>query len=312
MGYRPTHPRHPSNLKPKPYNVVKCSREEFFYPVERVVTQDIMPKGYLTTSENEYSIVGQIEPGKNKLLYTCSRLYNLVSNEELFAPIEDLLRAEKLNFSVVYNHIGHTKFYADYVLEDYRFTIGKSKDVIKPQFQVQHSYDGGLKFNIDFGVFRLICSNGLRIPMEGMERFAFNVTGKHTKHLDTIIASFKDNLTNFIADWGNNKIRETYRKMTETPVESVANRVAEIVEATDYPKRLVDEAIAIVERERVMLGYKQANEWLVYNGLNESLFSRKSIMHIEDKNAVDDKVLQTMLYANLKARRSKKKDKANR
>lgn len=283
-------------LRPIPYNVVKCkSRDEFFFPVEKVLTSDLMPN-YLTTSENEYSIVGTIEPGQKKLLYTCSKAYNLVSNAELYLPIEKALHDKGIKFNVVYSHIAHQKFSADYILEDSVMYINSPDDTIMPKFQIQHSYDGGLKLNITFGIFRLVCSNGLTIPMKGTERLNFNVTSKHTDRMNTVVAGFMKHLKKFMFAWENKAITSNFVDMSGTAVKSVKDRIAEVAHATNFPKRLLADTEAIVERERKMLGYDIANEWLVYNALNEVLFSTKSNMHIQAKNMVDEKVIDHMLF----------------
>lgn len=298
--------RHPSQLKPKPFNLVKCTLNELFFPVKIVEVSDYIP-GMLTTSENEYMVIGEVEPGVEKLLYSCSRQYKLVPNQELFNPIEEQLRANNINFTVTYQHNNHKKFYADYVLDDYKFNVGgKNKDVIKPKIQIQHSYDGGMKFNIIFGIFRMVCSNGLSIPLEGTEQYAYNVSGKHTKNIEQIIAGFQKNLELFIKDWGKKEILNIFKTMTEKKVKSIAERTKEVAEFTKFPMRLINDAIEIAERERVTLGYVEGNDWLVYNGLNEVLFSRKTIRHLEKKNEIDAKVLNAMLYENMKTRRKAK------
>lgn len=283
-------------LKPKAYNVTKCdNREDFFFPVEKVLTTDLLPD-FQTTTENEYSIVGTVAPGKKKLLYTCSKVYNLISNEALFTPIEDALRAEGIKFNVVYSHITHQKFYADYVLEDSKMSIGNDKDAIMPKFQIQHSYDGGLKFNIIFGIYRLVCSNGLTVPLKGAERLAFNVTTKHTEGMGTIIKDFMGHLKKFVRAWATESVVTRFVEMSDRAVTSVEARIQEVAAATKFPKRLIPDTMGIVERERKMLGYDQPNEWLVYNALNEMLFSTKSIMQVQDKNLLDAKVLDYMLF----------------
>lgn len=289
-------------LSPKAYNVVKCkSRDEFFFPVEKVLTSDLM-EGLETTSENEYSIVGAIEPGKKKLLYTCSKIYNLVSNAELFLPIEKALISKGIKFNVVYSHIAHQKFYADYILEDSVMFINSPDDTIKPKFQIQHSYDGGLKLSITFGIFRLVCSNGLTIPMKGTERLRFNMSAKHTDGMNLVVTGFMKHLKKFMYAWNNKAITSNFVDMSGKVILSVKDRIAEVANATNFPKRLLLDTEAIVERERTMLGYENANEWLIYNALNEVLFSTKSIMQIQDKNIVDEKVLNHMLYPKLKKR----------
>lgn len=283
-------------LKPKAYNVIKCkSRDEFFFPVEKVLTTDLLP-GFQTTSENEYSIVGTIAPGEKKLLYTCSKVYNLISNQELFLPIEEALHAKGISFNATYSHTSHQKFYADYVLVDTAQFVGKEVDTIMPKFQIQHSYDGGTKFNVIFGIFRLVCSNGLTVPLKGAERLAFNVTTKHTDALGIVVQDFMIHLNKFVLAWNTKHVASRFVEMTERSIESVQDRINEVAAATLFPKRLIPDTLDIVERERKILGYDKPNEWLVYNALNEVLFSTRSIMQVQDKNLVDEKVLNYMLF----------------
>ena len=61
---------------------------------------------------------------------------------------------------------------------DVKYNIGKG-DPINPTIDIKNSYDTGWQYEVRFGAFRLICSNGLVIG----KSFAFYVK-KHTQSLD--------------------------------------------------------------------------------------------------------------------------------
>jgi hypothetical protein len=89
--------------------VQNLEREALFFPVEMVKTSDITG-GMLTPSDAAYSIVGTVN-GKQRLLQTCSKQYNLKENREIFPIIEQMLDEAGIKYQAKYRHIGYAKFY---------------------------------------------------------------------------------------------------------------------------------------------------------------------------------------------------------
>ncbi|GAH14154.1 unnamed protein product, partial [marine sediment metagenome] len=119
-----------------------------------------------TNSEYGYIVQGDVE-GEIMDLNYCSDRYELVPNEVIFPRIEEELNARGMAFSVAYHAIDNVRFYAKYILEDKNLAIGSGSDQVKPMISVNHSYNGLTKYSITFGYFRMVCSNGLVIPLEG-------------------------------------------------------------------------------------------------------------------------------------------------
>jgi hypothetical protein len=115
----------------------------------------------------------------------CSPRYELVPNADIFPKINAILMKYKINYSVNYYHDDFARFYADYQIEDKRYTykMKGTSDVITPMLRIQHSYNGLTKYKITFGYFRLVCTNGLVIAIQDMKQFNLCLTGKHTSSI---------------------------------------------------------------------------------------------------------------------------------
>ena len=257
----------------------------------------------------EYSkrVVGII--GSEKwVLNQCSPRYELVPNEKVFPNIENVLNNAGIKFSSSYAHINHARFYADYRLFDDRlaFTMPGTNDKIYPQLNVDHSYNGLVKYKIRLGYYRLVCTNGLVIPVEEMKEFNLEIDGKHTA---TILKSFEtlnemlNRLTN--AQIVLKAITNHFEIMGGKMVVNPADRVEEVLKAVKIP--IVDNKklntieaitnIATMEANDKSLGYNgKLNEWLVYNAINQYIHDENRTIAPPDKQrTLDQKVLEYML-----------------
>ena len=153
-----------------------CELKDLLFPVE------IRTEEMASNKEYSYKVVGQLN-GADFLCNQCSDIYQLVPNSDIFPNIELILDANDIEYEVTYKHINHVRFYADYIITDKRFayTIKGTNDVICPMLRVQHSYNGLTKYKIIFGYFRMVCSNGMIIPVQEMKKFNLVITGKHTE-----------------------------------------------------------------------------------------------------------------------------------
>jgi len=282
-----------------------CGLEDLLFPVE--MRDEEMP------SNKEYSkrVVGQINGG-DFLLNQCSDVYKLIPNAEIFPKINEVLDNAGIEYNVTYKHINHVRFYADYEITDTRFgyAMKDTMDVIRPMLRTQHSYNGLTKYGIVFGYFRLVCSNGLTIPVEEMKEFNLSIVGKHT---EVIVKSF-DELQNVLQRFVNEAAEitnaivnkyEVLRSRVRATEKEVEARIEEIFEymkmsLVDNAKFNTMNAIMMTIREEAnndQMGYNgQFNDWLIYNAINRYLNDdSRNIATPEIRMAKDSKIFEYML-----------------
>lgn len=281
---------------------VVCTLEDLNFPVE--IRLEEMP------SNKEYSrrVVGQINGG-DFLLNQCSDIYELVKNEDIFPNIEQVLNDNKISFTVTYRSINHVRFYADYVITDSRYAYtmrGSKNDTIKPLLRVQHSYNGLTKYRIVFGYFRVICTNGLTIPVQEMSKFNLSITGKHTDSIKHSFVKLDEMLKTFVveAQQITTTIVNKYDMLGGRMIVNVEDRIKEVLNANkviivDNSKfnTLNDIKINVLtEANNDSLGYNgNVNDWLIYNGINQYLNNERNIVVPEKRMETDSKILEYML-----------------
>ena len=169
-----------------------------------------------------------------------------------------------------------------------------------------------------FGYFRVICSNGLTVPVQEMSKYNLVIIGKHTssilrslKQLDTLLSQFANEAKQITAD-----ITEKFEMLANRPVADVKARVEQVLRQNkigmvdnknfntveNIASRILAEAnstariINLDNKERT-LGYNgKVNDWLVYNGINQYLGDDNvNIASPEKRMETDTKVFEYML-----------------
>ena len=278
-----------------------CSLNDLLFPVELIDN----PRN---TNPEYCKVVTGIIDGQEYDLNYCSDRYALVPNANIFPQIESVLNAHGIKFDATYRHINNVRFYADYNINDkrYAYKMKNSNDLIQPMLRVQHSYNGLTKYRIVFGYFRLVCSNGLVIAVEEMKEFNLSIVGKHTEQilhsfdeLDTMLVNFGENAKEI-----TNALTTKYELLGGSWVENVQDRLTEVLKAnkiaivdTSKFNTLNDITARIMsEAKNPTLGYNgRVNDWLIYNGVNQYLFSDRTIAAPETKMETDSKVFEYLL-----------------
>lgn len=289
-------------MKKENQGTVICSLEELCFPV---VINDNPRK---TNREYSKVITGIIDEEEMDLNY-CSPVYQLVENKEIFPNIENVLNINKIEFEVSYKHINYVRFYADYVITDsrYAYKMNNTNDVIQPMIRVQHSYNGLTKYRIIFGYFRLVCTNGLTVPIEEMEEFNLCIVGKHTDSIKHSFVELNEMLRYFASDalliTGTivGKFELLGSKWTDKPMERIeeiltANKIIMIDTSKFNTLNDIMERI-MYEANMPNLGYNgRVNDWLIYNGINSYICDdSRNIVAPELRIEKDQKVLEYML-----------------
>jgi len=287
----------------------ETSLDEILFPVEMIDTE--------MACNTEYSrqIIGVIDDNEF-LLNVCSPRYELVKNEDIFPNIETILNANNIDFDVEYKHINNVRFYADYVITDKRlsYTITGTNDKIQPKLMVQHSYNGLTKYRIMFGYFRLVCSNGLVIPLEEMDEYNLSIVGKHTASINNSFHEL-DNMLKFFVNNGRQIILDTTLKFESlaaniytggSAILDVKERIEEVLKASkitaisnksfDTVNSIFNTITEELEKPEMSDYNKEMNDWLIYNGINAYIHNDDlNVMIPEVRIEKDSKVLETML-----------------
>ncbi len=258
-------------------------------------------------ANNEYSkVVTGIIDGKEIDLNYCSPRYELVPNTEIFPVVERVLKSNNIDFTVHYYALNNARFYAEYTIEnkEYAYNMSGTTDYIKPMLRVQHSYNGLTKYVINFGYYRLVCTNGLTIPVKEMKEFNLSIIGKHTESIKQSFLSLDRTLKYFAqnAKQVTTQITRKFEILRGQKVLKVNARIEDLLKkagitAKDTSKfNTVDHIRSIVNAESKKLYNGEINNWLIYNGINSYIYdndlNRKSP---EVRQVTDSKVLELML-----------------
>ena len=279
-----------------------CKLKKLLFPVE--LRDNPMP------CNQEYSklVIGQLKGG-DFFLNACSPRYELVENKLIFPNIEQILNEHKIKFDVQYSHTNNVRFYANYMITDkrYGYTMNGTSDTIQPMLRVTHSYNGLTKYKIIFGYFRLVCSNGLTIPVKEMDKYNLVIIGKHTasilqslKQLDSLLTIFSNEAKQI-----TKAIVDKYEMLSGRMVVNLQDRITEVLNQNKIGMidnqnfNTVDNIVKRITAEMNdnTLGYNgKANDFLVYNGINQYINDDSlNISAPEKRMEVDSKVLEFML-----------------
>jgi len=281
----------------------KCTLADMCFPV-RLLTEKM-------NCNKEYSkfVVGLVD-GSLKKLNQMSDVYSLVACKEIFPEIEKIFNEFNMKFNVEYSELNNVKFYGDYILEDssLNYVMKGTNDVIRPILRINHSYNGTSRYSFIFGYFRLVCSNGLVIPVEEMKEFNLSIRGKHTKDsIVTDLEKLKSTLEYFVRNYKtiNNAITEKYEILGKRTITDAPERIEQILEAcsinaiTTSKFNTVNYVMAKISEEAnsTSLGYGgRITDWLIYNAINQYLNdSDRNIMSPVVRAEKDKKVFEYML-----------------
>lgn len=288
-----------------------CNLEDFNYEVE------VIDNPFLCNEESEKWVMGVLG-GEEFFIQACSDRYELVKNVDIFPNIEKILIDNGIEFTADYSHTKNVRFYANYIITDTRFgyVMNGTNDRIQPIIRVQHSYNGLTKYKIVFGFYRLVCSNGMTIPVAEMSAYNLCITGKHTASILGSLEQLDNILKTFVNDYKEIKtnIVEKYEILGGRWVENVADRITEVLNENkisaiengnfntvqDILGRITREANGTIKNEKgveVPLGYDgKVNDFLIYNGINAYLNDDKlNIAAPETRMEKDSRVFEWML-----------------
>ena len=277
--------------------------DQLLFPVR------LIDNPHRTNKPLEKAVVGRVDDQGLLFINYCSKQYNLIPNRDIFPEIEKIFDQVNLDYEVSYQHIDFERFYAKYRITDsrYAYIMNGTNDLIFPVLNVQHSYNGLTKGKFNFGYHRLVCTNGLTIPVAEMKQFALQIVCKHTDNMNTELKRLKQMLIFF----SNNAMQVTktitakFELLGGTWIADPIKRLEEVLHATgiiaiennkfntvnDLLLRISDES------NKVGLGYDgKVNNWLLYNAINQYINDDNRNIAVPEKRAeTDAKVLEYML-----------------
>ena len=279
-----------------------CELKDLIFPVELIDNPN--------KSNQEYSkiVVGVIDNEEIDLNY-CSPRYELVPNEMIFSKVEEIFNQKGIEFSAEYSHTQNARFYGNYTIEDedFSYKMKGTNDVIKFIWNFQHSYNGLTKYKGVAGFYRMICSNGLVVPVKEMKEYNLVLEGKHTASILKSLEQFSQILVDVTNNLGTVKtaITNQYEKLGGVWVAKPEDRIKEVLTASKMIMvetskfNTINSIMGHITEEanEVGLGYGgKVNDWLIYNGINQYIHDdNRNIAAPEKRRENDSKVLEYML-----------------
>jgi hypothetical protein len=281
-----------------------CTLNDLTFPVEL--------RDNLRKTNREYSrVVTGIIGGEEIDLNYCSPVYELVPCSDIFPKVEEIFNQKGIAFSANYSHTQNARFYGNYTIEDPRFgyRMQGTNDVIKFIWNFQHSYNGLTKYKGIAGFFRVICTNGLTVPIQEMKAYNLVLEGKHTSTILRSLQEFEAILQNVTTNLGQVKtaITAKYELLGGRWVANPQDRIKEVLNnsriiVVDNAKfNTINDIMSRITKESqdTNLGYNgRVNDWLIYNGINQYVNDdNRNIAAPEKRREVDSNVLEYMLYS---------------
>jgi len=182
-----------------------------------------------------------------------------------------------------------------------------TNDVVKFIWNFEHSYNGLTKYKGLAGFYRLVCTNGLTVPIEEMKEYNLAIQGKHTNAILHSLEEFSQILVRVTENLDEVKtaITDKYELLGGRWVAKPQDRIKEVLQASKINivenksrNTLVDiHGRVMSEANKTGLGYNgRVNDWLIYNGINQYVNDDNlNIASPEKRRDTDSKVLEYML-----------------
>jgi hypothetical protein len=219
-----------------------------------------------------------------KIVNLVSNSYGFISNQDFFGGFKNMLESEHINFEMIQKNYNDSQFTVDFILDGELFvkqnnyTAKLTKDMLKPKLRLTNSYDGKVNLSGYFGFFRQVCSNGLHVSKNEL---AFKIR-RTEKNMEIVFPS----MAQMLQDYKSNEMVTLFRKF-----EVLAEKTIQKSELNDVVKNLskgifmfeksekntdlsinADFVMNVIAKESDTLNTKP-NAWIVYNAINEFIYS---------------------------------------
>lgn len=243
-----------------------------------------------------HRIVAETPDGPRTIHY-CSEDYELITNESIMIPFyEAISKNHEVDVQILSNSF--SQFHVNFITQDEKVKKALKeirKDDVFPAFRVNNSYNGRARYGFEVGLFRVVCTNGLKIPID--ESFK----AKTMMHTTGTLGNEK--ALNATMHWTEKclekmpKVDELFLPLKESVMEfsKGMERLEEIKKCLNgtYPSKKIESAAARLSTESNM-GYP-VSDYLVYNALNHALYNTPDMMEVHKKDKVDREVLEFLI-----------------
>ena len=218
----------------------------------------------------ESPIIFNIREDNAKILGMVSQTYKLVDHKETIYNVQTALEYAKLldrkpKHSIINNG---AKIISEFILKDEIMPL--KNDKIKTRIILNNSYDGSLAIQFLFGLYRLVCSNGLMI---GVTYGKIKYYHRQYFNLKDFIESVQENFKNYRKQSAQ-KIRELANKKIK---EEQGKKIIETICLSNkkfLPKKLFNPIFEYFKYPKYDLD-KQKNLWTLYNAFTYILTREK-------------------------------------
>ena len=201
----------------------------------------------------------------NEYVSTVGNGYMLIPNREVFTQFANALEASSLDTTgmKVQPTLTKCRSYVTFTFPKHNVEV-REGDLTELQIITQNSYDGSLRFSLEIGGFRLLCSNGM-----GIGSYTNVYSNKHSSGYDVEkMITYLETAVKVFEIAG-----EEWKAMTKTPVDNEqALEVLRIMterkgdedyeEVTNGKNSVLKDALIEWERYKTELG---ANKFALYN-----------------------------------------------
>ena len=229
---------------------------DYDFPVELMPMTVSTPGGDLSVPKQQ----AVVRTDTNQIISTVGQHYNLLSHGDALNPILDKLKNDGTDVHKrIYTTNGGARLFANLYFPNREKQISKS-DKYWPGVAIINSLDGTQRYSAEAGIYRLVCTNGMRAPMSVMSYDLIHSKNSDFEQAYEMIMDILDKTDNFteFQNLADTKIN------SDTHAMSIVDNLLED-KSFKFPKKY---------RESVMTNYAKENEqnlWALYNSFNSVL-----------------------------------------
>lgn len=264
--------------------------ELFFADVEKIPAKKMFPN--LDFNSYNDTIVKVKTADKEIIVNNCSNGYLLIPNKDVFPSLEKEM--EKFGEISIKREVrDNSSFFVtyDFLSQEKKIEVAGS-DFIFPRISIQNSYNSKYLFNIECGFFRVVCTNGLCLPVEddyGFNTILSHCEGNFTKLVNEAIQGIDMFLKRAKEVSEEYELLKEY-KISKTDLDSAVESILRKAKALISAKDSIVERI-IQENEESKIEYDMFS---VYNGINYMLQPHNNqyiTANPVDRRKMDEKIL---------------------
>lgn len=281
--------------------IAKSTLESVLFPVNMVNASDVFNLPNITRFNQ--AVTGLIN-GQLTILGLHGSQYTLNPNEKFINNILSGVNNTGIKYTTEVYNTNNTRFNIRVVLDGIKFSFtndkGQTRDNLSPMLDIWNSYDGSVSPTFTMSTYRQICSNG----MIGLKAVA-SIRKKATKQVLYAFDSVPNMIDEFIKDFENQGAIIT--RLSDKKVDNLKDKIVDLAKEFDLFKTHtmskgvitgysdnVELIANSIQSEANVLG-SGVNNWLLYNGLNQWLFSLENSLTEPNREKIDVAIVNRLL-----------------